>query len=213
MRFILLNFLIFKFCFVFSQNRFQENFWQSLLVNYTISEDYRMTLDVGHRTCDNFFNANRTSLGRVVIEKKLNESWFIGAGYAFFEHFGKSRNPENRIFPQLIYRRVDPKFNLETQLRFRNEIRYYHLQNKELLNRIRFQGLLRFFQNKKFQPGLGFEYFKTLEKNGLQETRSIFQMNYDLNNYWRIQGFYIAQTQSNIDYLQHILGLQLQLNF
>jgi hypothetical protein len=113
----------------------------------------------------------------------------------------------------LIYRRELTKLNIETQIRFRNEIRYYHLKNKELINRIRFQGLLRFFQNRKFQPGLGFEYFKTLEKNGLQETRSIFQLNYDLNNSWRIQGFYIAQTQSSIDYLQHILGFQLQLNF
>jgi hypothetical protein len=181
------------------------NLWQSLSVRIPIKK-MQFTSDFGFRTHDNFLKSPRTALARFVLDRELANGHRLGLGYAYFEHYQENWNSrkENRPFLQYSYESETPNFAY--RFRFRNEFRSF--DDNVLVNRSRLQGYISFLIEKKIQPYLSAELFYTPGKNELLEQR------YQTGLQWRnskIQGVLLCmiQTQSSVDYLQHIIGYQL----
>jgi hypothetical protein len=174
------------------QRPFHENAWSSLLVNYKLSR-WNITTDAGYRSCDKFVHAKRTSL----------------IGYAYFEHYNTVNSFENRLFLQ-----YNAEINLnrsKLNFRFRNELRTYN--NRDTGNRSRLQVTWLKEITNRLGMQLAAEAFYTPGNNDLFEQRYTAGLNSKLTDNLKMIGFYTAQLQSNIDYLQHIIGLQVQLQF
>ena len=205
--FILIAFLSQLFPFI-GQRPFHENAWSSLLVNYKLSR-WNITADAGYRSCDQFLQSKRTSLIRFTAERSLGEIHRLGVGYAYFEHYNTVNSYENRLFLQ-----YNAELNLnrsKLNFRFRNELRTYN--NRDTGNRSRLQVTWLKEITDRLGMQLAAEALYTPGNNALFEQRYTAGLNSKLTDNVKMIGFYTAQLQSNIDYLQHIIGLQVQLQF
>ena len=202
-------FLISSFCHLlscFGQRPYHENVWSSLILNYKLSK-WNINADAGYRWCDHFVNTKRTSLVRFSVDRSLGKIHRLGVGYAYFEHYNTISSFENRLFLQYIagLNLSDSKLNI----RIRNELRTYN--NRETGNRSRLQLSWLADLNNRYGSQLSGEVFYTPGKKPLFEQRYTLGLISKFSDNIKILAFYTAQLQSNIDYLQHIIGLQLQI--
>lgn len=208
------------FCnFSFSQiESYRENTWLSCVWKHSLSEKVNVTTDVGYRLFDDFLNKKRQNLARIVIEWRIVENQNIGIGFAYFESIMLNTNTYNKEFrPFLQYQYQYTGWKSKFGLRFRNELRYYHNSNT-YVDRNRLQLSYDYIVNEKyFNPRVAIEEFISTGSSGLFEQRYSIGNVFNFSALFKSYIFYTLQLQSNIkdgneQILQHIFGVQIQLN-
>ena len=192
----------------FSQRPFAENVWSSMLVNYKVAK-WGVTSDVGYRSCDQFVQNPRTALFRLTIDRAIKKDHRIGLGYAYFEHYNTISSYENRWFVQYSTNFEIKKSRLNVRLR--NELRTYN--NRNTANRTRIQLTWIKKLSETFKSQFSTELFYTPGQSSLFEQRYTLGLNSSITNHLKLTAFYTLQLQSSIDYSQHIIGIQAQLEF
>lgn len=213
-----ISFLFFYY-FSFSQiESYKENTWLSCVWKHSLSEKFNLTTDVGYRLFDNFFNKRRQDLARIVIEQRINENHYLGLGVAYFESIILNLNSFNREFrPFVQYQYQSTRGKSKLGFRFRNEFRYYQNSNT-YVDRSRLQVSYEYSMIEKYlNPRLAVEGFISTGSARLIEQRYSIGNVFNFSALFKSYLFYTLQLQSNIEYdekqiLQHILGIQIQLN-
>ncbi len=196
---------LFSFLKCFSQREFKYNLWQSVSGRFT-SRNIEFSSEFGYRSCDFFVKSPRNVFGRIILEYKILRFNHFGLGFAYFEHFSDNLDTrfENRPFFQ--YRVENSICKMAYKFRFRNELRLFNDHN--FSNRLRIQGGINFISSDRLHPYFSVEYFYTPGKQELFEQRYNIGITKRTKN---IQSsfFYILQRQSNVQYLQNIIGYQI----
>lgn len=197
---------------------YAQNCWTSILWRHQFKQGFMITSDIGYRSFDEFFKQTRQQLGRVMVEKRLNDRHAVGVGYTYFNSYSsslKSLTGESRSFVQYQFTKINEKSTIG--IRVRNEFRYY-VAKQELVNRFRTQ--VSYEQKTKYAwllPRLFVEGFVTSGSKPIIEQRYSIGNTFKLNATLNLFLFYTLQRQSTIllnkqEVNQHILGVQLQLN-
>jgi hypothetical protein len=193
-----------------SQSDYSENLWLSSQIGTKINEKTELSCDFGWRTYENFIQKRRTILGRIIVEKIVQNKNYFGIGYAQFEHFSDDQNREAEVRPFVQYRRKYESDKYNFHVRLRNEFRYFTIKDT-WFNRSRIQiQFERRLWNDKLKPTLSFEGFLTPKKKTLFESRYTLGVNVKISKNISNYIFYTLQRQSNYQGNQHIIGTQLQ---
>ena len=201
-----LTYLFLTLCITLSahaQKPYLSNLWQSLSVRGKLNK-FAVVVDLGYRSNDHFIRNPRTALGRIIIDYELIPAHRLGIGYAYFEHYKTGTTIENRPFIQYSFEKANAKTIF--RLRFRNELRVF--KQEQLANRSRLQGSMSLMNSRIIQPTLSLELFFTPGKSHLIEQRYQFGIQHKREH---LQGVlhYTLQIQSSVNYLQHIIGYQI----
>jgi hypothetical protein len=187
------------------QRPFESNLWSSFVLNIK-QNDWGIVTDLGYRLCDSFINQRRTALARITVDRSLIKNHRLGLGYAYFEHYGGVTSRENRLFLQYstAFTFQDSKLNF----RFRNELRTFN--NRNTTNRMRLQ--VAYFRDLSplFGAQTSAEIFYTPGNNSLVEQRYLTGINTRISEQVKLVCYYMGQIQSNVKYLQNMIGIQLQ---
>jgi len=190
----------------FSQRPFESNLWSSFVLNVKKNE-WAVVTDLGYRWCNSFIEERRTGLARITIDRNVIKNHRLGIGYAYFEHYGEITSKENRLFLQ--YAKGLNFENTKLNFRFRNELRTFN--NRNTTNRMRLQ--MAYFRD--LSPFLGaqasVEIFCTPGTNPLLEQRYLTGLNMKISEQAKLLIFYMGQFQSNVKYLQNMIGIQFQM--
>lgn len=191
---------------VFSQRPFESNLWSSFVLNIKQNE-WAVVTDLGFRWCDSFIQEKRTGLARITIDRSLIKNHRLGLGYAYFEHYGELVSKENRLFLQYATGINFEKAKLN--LRFRNEIRTFN--NRNTTNRMRLQAAYFRDVNRFVGVQASAEVFFTPNNTSLLEQRYLIGTNTKISEQVKLVFYYMGQFQSNVKYLQNMIGIQLQI--
>ncbi len=213
---IMLKFFVFSFANSYCQKPLSTNLWNSLQFQGNFKK-IKLTSDLGYRLCDQFTRQSRTQLVRVSIDREIGPNLSLGFGYAHFRHFSIESTTsnssthsdisslENRLFVQ--GNRGFSSNSFFFNLRLRNEFRFFN--DSKIRNRIRTQFLFQYIVNQHLKPQFSAELFYTPGKENLIEQRYIIGTNF-IVKHLNFLCFYMLQIQTNVAYLQHVLGWQLQ---
>lgn len=213
-----ISFLCF-YNFSFSQiESYKENTWLSFVWKHSLSEKMNITTDFGYRLFDDFLNKRRQDLARIVIERRIVDNQYLGISIAYFESIILNTNTYNKEFrPFVQYQFQYTKEKSKFGLRFRNELRYYQNSNT-YVDRSRLQlsydyVLIEKYLNPRFTIE---EFISTGSSRSIEQRYSIGNV-FNFNDLLKSYVFYTLQLQSNIkdnneQVLQHIFGVQIQLN-
>jgi hypothetical protein len=187
------------------QRPYAGNLWSSFNLNCKLNE-WAVVTDLGYRLCDSFINQRRTALGRITIDRNLIKNHRLGLGYAYFEHYGGVTSKENRLFFQYAtaLNFEDSKLNF----RFRNELRTFN--NRNTTNRMRLQAAYFRDISTFFGAQVSAEIFYTPGNQSLLEQRYLAGLNMKISEQVKLVCYYMGQFQSNVKYLQNMIGIQLQ---
>lgn len=192
--FVCLNIHLIAFC----QKLYSENLWTSIQV----SKEYKKSkfiFDSGLRTYDDYIKQRRTIFCRILIEKKLNNNK-IGVGYALFEH--NKIKIENRIYFQFVKTYLIK--NNHIQIRIRDDLRY---MDNIFYNRYRLMGYVKYNKYENIKPYINIEYFYTRQNNFLEQ-RYLIGNGFEIKKN-TINIFYMCQLQTGKQYIQNIIGTQI----
>ena len=210
-------FLFFLFRLQAQFDSYSENAWGSFVWKHKLSAKWGVISDVGYRTFDRFIGKRRQDLGRLIIERKLNNSHSLGIGLAYFESIKSSLSSYRSEFrPFFQYQFIKKSENSTFAIRFRNELRYYTDDNI-FVDRSRIQFSYEYKQSRLFTPKVSVEGFVSAQTKPLIEQRYSVGNSFTFNDRWSLYLYYTVQIQSNIVrnskvLPQHIVGVQIILN-
>jgi len=216
---ILILFFLFFSTTSFSQNEvYKKNIWYSIIWKHQINANWNISLDIGHRTFDEFVQRKRQNLVRVIVDRKLNDRNSIGLGFAYFESVKQNSTifvSELRPFIQYLYQFRKEKSTVG--IRFRNELRYF-TDKKSFVDRSRLQVSYEYkVHSAYFIPKLSIEGFVSAQKSPLIEQRYSVGVTTNFSKLFSMYLFYTLQYQSNLRLnarlvAQNIIGFQLIIN-
>lgn len=194
----------------------KHNLWTGITATYDPGKKIGLVMDGGFRSFDQFTRKRKQILGRFVVFLNVTPRSSWGIGLAYFNHTsydskGTSRN-RNEFRPFLQYQFRWRKNRHDIVVRARNEFRSF--QNPESLRdrfRLQFRYAFQLLQ-PRIQVVCSAEGFYTFQKVPIMEQRYNLGVTIPLISKVQINPYYSLQLVSNLDVIQHVIGVQLQLN-
>lgn len=167
-RFVLVVFVLFVYCFTFSQTKTTTHInqvWLGYFNQTRLSDKWGIWAEAHLRTKEEFFNNFSQAIVRTGIMYYLNDEAKLTVGYAFVNHFPADNHknisqPEHRPWQQLQWHTRSSSLRLMQWIRLEERFRHRIQDNDNLGDgynfnfRFRYNILAQFpLSKKKFQPG------------------------------------------------------------